>query len=87
MVRSIQNDCLRTEFSFLQDCFPSTFTWAQDAFGTGPPDAVNLWIGNERAISSMHKDHYENLFYVLSGEKIFTLCPPADVVFLYPKLS
>ena len=83
MVRSIQNDCLRTEFSFLQDCFPSTFTWAQDAFGTGPPDAVNLWIGNERAISSMHKDHYENLFYVLSGEKIFTLCPPADVVFLY----
>lgn len=31
----------------------------------------------------MHKDHYENLFYVLSGEKVFTLCPPADVAFLY----
>jgi jumonji domain-containing protein 7 len=31
----------------------------------------------------MHKDHYENLFYVLSGEKAFTLCPPTDAAFLY----
>jgi jumonji domain-containing protein 7 len=30
----------------------------------------------------MHKDHYENLIYVLSGEKLFTLCPPADALFL-----
>lgn len=53
-----------------------------EAFGKGPPDAMNLWIGDERAVSSMHKDHYENLFYVLDGEKIFTLCPPADAPFL-----
>ena len=33
----------------------------------------------------MHKDHYENLFYVLSGEKVFTLCPPADAPFLYER--
>ena len=33
----------------------------------------------------MHKDHYENLFFVLSGEKIFTLCPPADSPFLYER--
>jgi len=33
----------------------------------------------------MHKDHYENLFYCLSGEKIFTLCPPADIPFLHEK--
>jgi hypothetical protein len=51
-------------------------------FGVSP-DAVNLWIGNEQAVSSMHKDHYENLFYVLSGEKVFVLCPPADAPFLY----
>lgn len=50
-------------------------------------DAVNLWVGNSRAVSSMHKDHYENLMYVASGEKIFTLCPPADVVFLYEHLQ
>jgi jumonji domain-containing protein 7 len=42
-------------------------------------------MGNERSVSSMHKDHYENLFYVASGEKIFTLCPPADAPFLYER--
>ena len=41
-----------------------------------------LTIGNERFVSSMHKDHYENLFYILSGEKVFTVCPPGDAVFL-----
>jgi Cupin-like domain len=82
---SRQNDCLRTELAELWEDLnlPSTFPWAERAFGTGPPDAVNLWIGNERAVSSMHKDHYQNLFYVASGEKVFTLCPPADAPFLY----
>mmetsp|Transcript_1494 Transcript_1494/g.3195 ORF Transcript_1494/g.3195 Transcript_1494/m.3195 type:complete len:481 (+) Transcript_1494:89-1531(+) len=82
---SRQNDCLRTELKALFDLnlFPQTFSFAEEAFATGPPDAVNLWIGDERAVSSMHKDHYENLFYVLSGEKVFTLCPPADVSFLH----
>jgi peptidyl-lysine (3S)-dioxygenase / protease len=82
---SRQNDCLRTELKpmFDSNLVPPTFSWAEDAFGTGPPDAVNMWIGDERAVSSMHKDHYENLFYVLEGEKVFTLCPPCDAPFLY----
>jgi hypothetical protein len=82
---SRQNDCLRTEMSslFSTGIFPTTFAFAEEAFGTGPPDAVNLWIGNERSASSMHKDHYENLFYVCSGQKEFILSPPADVVFLH----
>ena len=81
---SRQNDCLRRELKpvFDLDLFPPTFAFAEEAFGTGPPDAINMWIGDERATSSMHKDHYENLFYVLSGEKVFLLCPPADVPFL-----
>lgn len=72
--------------------FPRSFAWAEEAFfgqssnsdsvGVGP-DAVNLWIGDERAVSAMHKDHYENLFYVLNGEKVFHLCPPSDAPFLY----
>ncbi|KAL7577605.1 hypothetical protein ACA910_015126 [Epithemia clementina (nom. ined.)] len=74
---------------------PESFAWAQEAFfGAAAaavsseqpqqqPDAVNLWMGDERAVSAMHKDHYENLFYVLSGEKVFCLCPPADAPFLY----
>ncbi|KAL9186294.1 hypothetical protein ACHAXT_005532 [Thalassiosira profunda] len=82
---SQQNDCMRTEASklFATKIFPETFSFAEEAFGTGPPDAVNLWIGNERSVSSMHKDHYENLFYVCSGQKEFILCPPADVIFLH----
>ena len=82
---SRQNDCLRTEMSalFSTGLFPPTFTFAEEAFHTGPPDAVNLWIGNEKSVSSMHKDHYENLFFVCSGQKEFILCPPADVLFLH----
>lgn len=80
---SKQNDCLRTELPTLSKLFPPTIQFAQDAFGTGSPDAINLWMGNERSVSSMHKDHYENLFYVCSGQKEFILCPPADVIFLH----
>lgn len=81
---SRQMDCLRTELKsfFDQRIFPKSIPFAEEAFGTGGPDAVNLWIGDDRATSSMHKDHYENLFYVLSGEKVFTLCPPASAPFL-----
>jgi jumonji domain-containing protein 7 len=68
---------------FSTQIFPTTFSFAEEAFGTGPPDAINLWIGNERSVSSMHKDHYENLFYVCSGKKEFVLCPPADALFLH----
>lgn len=84
---SRQNDCLRTELPHVWEALnvPDTFDWAEQAFGTGPPDAMNLWVGNHRAVSSMHKDHYENLFLVLAGEKVFTLCPPSDVPFLYER--
>ena len=87
---SRQNDCLRLEVAPLWDLhlFPERIPWAEAAFqlssrdGPSLPDAVNLWIGNECAVSALHKDHYENLFYVLSGEKVFTLCPPGDACFL-----
>lgn len=81
---SRQNDCLRTEWRplFESGVVPNTIRFAEQAFGVGPPDAINLWIGDERALSSTHKDHYENLFYVASGEKVFTLYPPADALFL-----
>jgi len=80
---SRQNDCLRQELGPLWDSLPlpTTLDWAQAAFGTGPPDAVNLWMGHERGCSATHKDHYENLFYVASGEKVFDLSPPADAPF------
>jgi hypothetical protein len=89
---SRQNDCLRTELSSIWDQMqlPHTFDWVQGVFGnTLPmdniiePSAINIWIGNECSASAMHKDYYENLYYVASGEKIITLCPPSDVAFLY----
>ena len=82
---SRQNDCLRTEMNslFSIGMFPTTFPFAEQAFATGPPDAINLWIGNEKSVSSMHKDHYENLFYVCSGQKEFILIPPADILFMH----
>ncbi len=88
---SRQNDCLRTpedshpnSVTDLATLFPSGFDWVP--FDT-PLEAVNLWMGNACSVSSMHKDHYENLFYVASGEKIFTVCPPADAPFLYQQIQ
>ena len=46
------------------------------------PDAVNFWMGDERAVTSMHKDHYENLYCVVDGAKTFTLIPPSDQPFI-----
>ncbi|KAJ4850971.1 hypothetical protein Tsubulata_036237 [Turnera subulata] len=77
-----QNDCFRTEYSGLAaDCDPDV-PWATEALGCSP-DAVNLWIGNHLSETSFHKDHYENLYAVVSGEKHFLLLPPTDVHRMY----
>ena len=47
------------------------------------PDAVNLWVGDGRAVSSLHKDHYDNFYAVVAGEKRFALMPPCDVPYLH----
>lgn len=52
--------------------------FAAAAFGCAP-EAVNLWIGDERSTTTFHKDHYENLYAVLRGKKVFHLLPPTDV--------
>lgn len=44
---------------------------------------MNLWIGNQHSRTSFHKDHYENLYAVVTGEKHFLLLPPTDVHRLY----
>lgn len=82
---SRQNDCLRSELSSLAALFPNSIQFADETFDA-KPDAVNLWIGNERSVSSMHKDHYENIFCVAQGQKVFTICPPADALFLKEKM-
>ncbi|XP_065109754.1 bifunctional peptidase and (3S)-lysyl hydroxylase JMJD7 [Paramisgurnus dabryanus] len=55
--------------------------WMSEALGK-LPDAVNFWLGEESAITSMHKDPYENLYCVISGQKEFILLPPTDRPFI-----
>ncbi|XP_054779106.1 lysine-specific demethylase JMJ32 isoform X2 [Prosopis cineraria] len=77
-----QNDCFRAEYSALADDCDPHIPWATEALGC-VPEAVNLWIGNQHSQTSFHKDHYENLYAVVTGEKHFLLLPPTDVHRLY----
>lgn len=79
-----QNDNFRNgEFKNLQNDV-SLFNWSEEIFGK--PDAVNIWMGDKRSITSLHKDHYENLYSVIRGTKIFTIYPPAYFGLLYQKV-
>ncbi|KAL7918182.1 cupin-like domain-containing protein [Trichoderma austrokoningii] len=40
------------------------------------PDAINLWIGNSRSTTALHKDNFENIFVQIVGRKHFVLLPP-----------
>ncbi|PHU28861.1 hypothetical protein BC332_00954 [Capsicum chinense] len=77
-----QNDCFRSEYGALRNDCDEDIDWASQAFGC-LPEAVNLWIGNEMSETSFHKDHYENVYAVVSGEKHFLLLPPTDVHRMY----
>jgi peptidyl-lysine (3S)-dioxygenase / protease len=85
---SLQNDNFRKGFpsAVQQDTRPiATY---EEAIGRerATLEAVNLWIGDERSVSSIHKDHFDNLYCVVSGAKTFTLLPPTDVAFLPERL-
>lgn len=79
---SQQNNNLMNYFPELIDDIETSLPLAIETFGTNLPEALNLWIGDERSVSSLHKDHFENMYAVISGEKIFTLFPPTDIAFL-----
>ena len=79
-----QNGSFTSEYAALAHDAQPHLPWASEALG-GMPEAVNMWIGDERSVTSFHKDHYENLYAVVTGEKHFTLLPPTDVARLYMK--
>ena len=56
------------------DC-PSEIGFASAAFAS-LPDAINIWIGGRRSVSSLHRDPYENIYTVIQGSKSFKLFPP-----------
>ncbi|KAM0746507.1 Clavaminate synthase-like protein [Meredithblackwellia eburnea MCA 4105] len=61
----------------LEDVGLSGPSWAAEVFGE-PPDVANVWIGDSRSVTSMHKDPYENIYLVIRGSKTFTLMPPTE---------
>nr|XP_021524458.1 jmjC domain-containing protein 7 isoform X1 [Aotus nancymaae] len=79
----VQKQCsnLPTELAQLLPDLESHVPWASKALGK-MPDAVNFWLGEAAAVTSLHKDHYENLYCVVSGEKHFLLHPPSDRPFI-----
>uniref|UniRef100_A0A6B2LBV2 JmjC domain-containing protein n=1 Tax=Arcella intermedia TaxID=1963864 RepID=A0A6B2LBV2_9EUKA len=79
-----QNDNFRTEFEgpLWKDVINNVELFGSRVFDSSP-DAVNFWMGDDKAVSSMHKDPYENLYCVVKGQKNFTLLPPTDYPYLY----
>ncbi|KAJ3280764.1 JmjC domain-containing protein 7 [Borealophlyctis nickersoniae] len=67
-----QNNNLHKEFAELLQDVPAHIGFATEALDR-EPDAVNFWMGDSRATTSLHKDHYENLYLVIAGVKTFTL--------------
>ncbi|KAI0254391.1 Clavaminate synthase-like protein [Lactifluus subvellereus] len=69
-----EGDC---ELANLRGDVPAEISWCSEALG-GCPDAVNLWIGDSRSVTSIHSDPYENIYHVVRGSKTFFLLPPTE---------
>jgi jumonji domain-containing protein 7 len=70
-----ENDNLRNEYSALfQDVAPE-IDFARIALGE-KAEAINLWIGNSKSVTALHKDNYENIYIQVIGQKHFVLLPP-----------
>ena len=75
-----QNSNLTEEWKDILDDIEE-ISWATEAFGKSP-DAINFWMGDSRAVTSTHKDPYENMYAVLRGYKDIILYPPSDSSFM-----
>lgn len=90
------SDCYPTVFSFQESC-RTLWTFGSERRMPSPPVRPTPWShslthsltrelrrGDADACFcvSVHKDHYENLYCVVSGEKHFVLMPPTDRPFI-----
>lgn len=73
-----ENDNLRDEYSPLLEDVPEDIGFASAGLDL-LPDAVNFWLGNERSVTALHKDNYENIYVQVRGQKHFVLLPPSDM--------
>ncbi|KAI1822883.1 phospholipase A2 [Xylaria intraflava] len=70
-----QNDNLRHEYIMLFSQVERSIAFARIALER-EPDAINLWIGNSRSVTALHRDNYENVYVQVAGRKHFVLLPP-----------
>lgn len=72
-----------SEFEPLRRDVPSEVQWCSEAFGSAPlddgrhhlsdyltgesPDAVNLWIGNGKSVTSIHSGRYQSRLWSHAG--------------------
>ena len=77
----LQNGCMESEYGELCDDIQLEIPFVSEAL-IRKPDAINLWMGESRSVSSLHQDPYENMYCVLFGEKHFLLYPPTSEPFL-----
>lgn len=82
---SAQNNSLNEEFKDIlvdSGLAPASLLFGDLVFGK-TCDAANLWIGEQRSTTTIHRDSsYENLYCVLKGCKVFHLLPPFAACFL-----
>ncbi|MCJ1376950.1 hypothetical protein MMC17_000040 [Xylographa soralifera] len=76
-----QNDNLRGEYSQLFEDVEEDISWARIALEQ-QPDAINLWIGNSRSVTALHRDNYENIYCQVIGQKHFTLVSPVETRYI-----
>ncbi|KAL5213704.1 hypothetical protein ABZP36_002856 [Zizania latifolia] len=81
-----QYDCLRGEYTAIAGDVDAHVPWATEALGCLPV-AINLWIGSAYSQTSFHKDHYDNIYVVVFGQKHFLLLPPPSFVFPPPRVK
>ena len=74
----MQNDNLRNEYQPLFPDVPKDIAFARIALGK-EADAINLWLGDDRSVTSLHKDNYENVYVQIRGRKHFVLLPPVEM--------
>lgn len=72
-----QDDNLRKEYSELYGDVEKDIPWARIALGRRP-EAINLWLGNSKSVTALHRDNYENVYCQIIGSKHFVLLPPIE---------
>ncbi|KAJ4388973.1 hypothetical protein N0V93_006435 [Gnomoniopsis smithogilvyi] len=70
-----QNDNLRHEYISLFSEVQRDIPFARIALEKDA-EAINMWIGNSRSVTALHKDNYENIYVQIQGQKHFVLLPP-----------